>query len=101
MNTRNWQIKILTLCMAAIALCLTGACGDSFPGEEPVARRIMPADPCPNDINEVHRENPRLTTRGDTGPAVWPRPRTPGTKYRLSAFQQGGHWCTQWRLLSV
>ena len=22
MNTQNWQIKILTLCMAAIALCL-------------------------------------------------------------------------------
>ena len=27
MNTRNWQIKILTLCMAAFALCLTVACG--------------------------------------------------------------------------
>ena len=62
MNTRNWQIKVLTLCMAAIALCMTGACGDSFPGEEPVAKRIMPADPCPNDINEVP-DNPRLSTR--------------------------------------
>ena len=32
MNTRNWQIKLLTLCMAAITLCLAVACGDEYNG---------------------------------------------------------------------
>ena len=62
MNTRNWQIKILTLCMATFALCLTAACGESYLDEEPVAKRIMPAGPCPNDINEMP-DDPRLSTR--------------------------------------
>ena len=55
MNTRNWQIKILTLCMAAIALCLTAACGDSFPREEPGAKRIMPLGPCPKTSMRCRR----------------------------------------------
>ena len=61
MKTQNWQIKILTLCMAAFALCLTVACGDFYPDEEPVAKRIMPLGPCPNDINEVP-EDPILSS---------------------------------------
>ena len=45
MNTRNWQIKILTLCMAAFALCLAAACE---PGQIEV-ERITPSAPCMND----------------------------------------------------
>ena len=46
MNTRNWQIKILTFCMAAFALCLTVACGDEYTGPE----RITPSAPCGDDV---------------------------------------------------
>ena len=60
MSIGNWQIKILTLCMAAFALCLTAACGESYPDEEPVIKRIMPMGSCPNDINEAP-DNPELT----------------------------------------
>ena len=42
MNTRNWQIKMLTLCMAAFALFLTAACGDEYTGPQ----RITPSAPC-------------------------------------------------------
>ncbi len=34
-------------------MCLTAACGDSLPDEPPVMKRIMPLEPCPNDINEA------------------------------------------------
>ena len=33
MNTRNWQIRILTLCMAAFTLCVAAACGDGLNDE--------------------------------------------------------------------
>ena len=45
MNKGNWQIKILTLFMGAIALCLTAACE---PGQIEV-ERITPSAPCMND----------------------------------------------------
>ena len=49
MNTRNWQIKILTLCMAAIALCLTAACESTDP-EYAGPQRITPSAPCGDDV---------------------------------------------------
>ena len=52
-HTTNWQLKALTLLAAAVAICLTAACGDSLPDEfqYPSFKRIMPMGPCPNDIN--------------------------------------------------
>ena len=44
MNTGNWQIKMLTLCMTAFTLCLTAACGDA--GTEYTSpERITPSAP--------------------------------------------------------
>ena len=48
MNTGNWQIKMLTLCMTAFTLCLTAACGDAgtdYAGPE----IITPSAPCGDD----------------------------------------------------
>ena len=50
MNTWNWQIKILTFCIAAIALCLTAACERDYPLEEV---RITPSAPCGDDAHLV------------------------------------------------
>ena len=53
MNTRNWQIKILILCMAAIALCLTAACGDEYLTLYPYpdgGLRIVSSEPCEIDV---------------------------------------------------
>ena len=71
MNTRNWRIKILTLCMAAFTLCLAAACGDAGP------ERITPSAPCGDDaaltpsleLTELHegwkrRRGSKLTIEG-------------------------------------
>ena len=53
MNTRNWQIKMLTLCMAAFALCLTVACGDEYLTDYPYpdeGLRIVSLEPCEIDV---------------------------------------------------
>ena len=52
MNTQNWQIKILTLCMAAIALCLTVACGgDEYLTDYPdEGLLIVSLEPCEIDV---------------------------------------------------
>ena len=47
MNTGNWQIKMLTLCMTAFTLCLTAACGDAGP------EIITPSAPCGDDDYET------------------------------------------------
>ena len=47
MNTQNWQIKLLTLCMAAFALCLTAACERNYTLEEVW---ITPSAPCGDDV---------------------------------------------------
>ncbi len=57
MKTTNWQAKALTLFIAALALWLTAACTENsdapiYESDVPVYKRIMPLNPCPNDINE-------------------------------------------------
>ena len=56
-HTTNWYIQLLTLTVAAACLWLATACTENsdapiYEGDVPVYKRIMPLDPCPNDINE-------------------------------------------------
>ena len=51
--------KLLLLLMATACLGLVAACGESVPieYEYPVYKRIMPLEPCPNDINAVDTDS--------------------------------------------
>ena len=63
MNTPNWQIKMLTLCMAAFALWPTAACGDAGP------ERITPSAPCGDADYETL--TPSLEFREFVGIGTW------------------------------
>ena len=51
--------KLFLLLMATACLGLVAACGESVPieYEYPVYKRIMPLEPCPNDINAVDTDS--------------------------------------------
>ena len=56
-HTTNWYTQLLTLTVAAACLWVATACTENsdapiYESDVPVYKRIMPLDPCPNDINE-------------------------------------------------
>ena len=55
MNTTNWQTKVLTLFIAAVALWLTTACGNADPTYYPInypldGIRVISSEPCEIDV---------------------------------------------------
>ena len=48
-HTTNWQLKALTLLAAAVAICLTTACGNGSGAEYAIDGRITPSAPCGDD----------------------------------------------------
>ena len=73
----NWKIKILTLFMAAIALCMTASCGDvgidenastneyvgnyEYVGANPGVERITPSEPCGDEDKAMPSDEKPMT----------------------------------------